>query len=183
MTISARTTRRSASLMARQESAYHEARLLILMSAFTDPGEEFVGLTKLVKLDFLLRYPMMTTRLLPPQIYWPAGTGPTEAEEKAVESRMVRYKYGPWDDRYYPLLGALAGKHLIRFSRRDRFGAVVTDHGREAAVTLSRFSEWSVVARRAEFLKDNFNLTGAELKERIYAGLPDVVDLPMKSEI
>lgn len=183
MTVSTQTTRRSASLMARRESAYHEARLLILISAFTDPGEEFVGLTKLVKLDFLLRYPMMTARLLPPRTEWPLGAGPTEAEVKAVESRMVRYKYGPWDDRYYPLLGALVGKHLIRFGQRDRFGAIVTDHGRDAARALSRFPEWSVVARRALFLKDNFNLPGAELKERIYAGLPDVVELPMKSEI
>lgn len=169
--------------LSRRENLYHEARLLLLIDAFTEPEQEFLGLTKLVKLDFLLRYPLMTHQLLPDGVDWPQGAEPSEAEKNAVESRMIRYKYGPWDDRYYPLLGALAGKQLLSFTRRDRFAAVMTHRGREAANTIAISSAWSIVAARAKFLQLHFDRSGFELKDLIYAKLPSVVDRPIGSEI
>jgi len=43
------------------EPDLHAARLLVLISAFSGAGHEDAveGLTKLAKLDFLLRYPVM----------------------------------------------------------------------------------------------------------------------------
>ena len=31
---------------------------------------------------------------------------------------MIRYKYGPWDDRYYAVIGALVSRGLLRYVRR-----------------------------------------------------------------
>lgn len=79
-----------------REAHYHEARILLLIDRFTAAKKGLNGLTKLAKLDFLLRYPAMLDRLLvDDSINWPQGTQPTSSERLAVESRMTRYKYGP----------------------------------------------------------------------------------------
>jgi hypothetical protein len=173
----------AAVLAVRQESLYHEARVLILICQFTDPGQPFRGLTKLAKVDFLLRYPVMAERLLPPGTPWP-DNAPTSDERQAVESRMIRYKYGPWDDRYYPLLGALVGRRLATFASVEGATEITaTDRGREAGDALAAASPWTVVAARARFLRNYFDLPGRDLKDMIYAQLPDVAGLPLGSEI
>ena len=165
---------------------YHLGRLLVLLRPFAPAGGAWLaGLTKLAKLDFLLRYPAMTDRLL--QIIggsWPLGAEPLEAEELAVESRMIRYKYGPWDDRYYPLLGALVGRGLIEIDgTKSAMRMRLTELGGQAAAELASSEEWSRVALRAELLKQSFNLSGNRLKEMIYENLPDVVDRPHRTVI
>ncbi|MGV9310345.1 hypothetical protein ACWDLG_43860 [Nonomuraea sp. NPDC003727] len=173
----------AAVLAIRQESLYHEARVLILVCQFTQPGEPFRGLTKLAKIDFLLRYPVMAERLLPAGAAGP-GIAPTDDERQAVESRMIRYKYGPWDDRYYPILGALVGKRLATFARVDGSTEItLTDAGRDLGTALESTSPWAVVAERARFLRSHFDLPGRDLKDLIYEQLPDVVALPLRSEI
>ncbi|WP_433358907.1 hypothetical protein [Streptosporangium sp. CA-115845] len=173
----------AAVLAIRQESLYHEARVLILVCQFTQPGEPFRGLTKLAKIDFLLRYPVMAERLLPAGVAGP-GVAPTDDERQAVESRMIRYKYGPWDDRYYPILGALVGKRLATFARVDGSTEItLTDAGRDLGMALEGTSPWAVVAERARFLRAHFDLPGRDLKDLIYEQLPDVVALPLRSEI
>ena len=173
----------AASQAMRQESLYHEARILILISQFTVAGEPFRGLTKLAKVDFLLRYPVMAERLLPTSTAW-AGIGPTPDERQAVESRMIRYKYGPWDDRYYPILGALVGKGLATFARVDGSTEItLTGLGRELSDDLAGTQPWAAVAERARFLQQHFDLPGHDLKNMIYARLPEVVALPLRSEI
>jgi hypothetical protein len=172
-----------AALAVRQESLYHEARVLILICQFTEPGHPLRGLTKLAKLDFLLRYPVMAERLLPEGAQWPE-TAPSADEREAVESRMVRYKYGPWDDRYYPILGALVGKRLATFVRVDlAMEVTATDTGRTVAAQLADRPPWTIVSQRARFLRQFFDLPGSQLKELIYTKLPDVVRLPMGSPI
>lgn len=173
----------AAVLAIRQESLYHEARVLILICQFTQPGEPFRGLTKLAKIDFLLRYPVMAERLLPVGAAGP-GVAPTDDERQAVESRMIRYKYGPWDDRYYPILGALVGKRLATFARVGGSTEItLTDAGRDLSSALEATSPWAVVAERARFLHAHFDLPGRDLKNLIYEQLPDVVALPLRSEI
>ena len=72
---------------------YHLARLLLLIDAFSGADHQLDGLTKLAKLDFLLRYPIFLERLLERRgLHWPEGAAPTLAERQAVESRMIRYK-------------------------------------------------------------------------------------------
>jgi hypothetical protein len=160
-----RTKRRQAE---QREAHYHEARILLLITQFTTPKSGLAGLTKLAKLDFLLRYPAMLERLLPAgEASWPAGTAPTPPERHAVESRMTRYKYGPWDQRYY--------------SARAEFRA--TPQGAAAAASLAATPEWAVVDNRIRLLKRQFNKSGSALKNLIYDRLPDAVDRPWRTEI
>lgn len=164
---------------------YHEARVLLLVDAFSANGQPLTSLTKLAKLDFLLRYPVFLERILDRRrIGWPRGLAPTRSERGAVESRMVRYKYGPWDNRYYPVIGALVGRGLARTSLVGSAIEInLTERGRELAAMLAEAPEWSVVAGRALFLRRHFDSTGARLRSMIYEELPEVVDRPHRSEI
>ncbi|MEV7507849.1 hypothetical protein AB0O57_07865 [Streptomyces sp. NPDC091201] len=160
---------------------YHLARLLILISHFGGPGSKGIdGITKLAKLDFLLRYPSFTDRLLPSRnASWPLGCEPNDNEREAVESRSIRYKYGPWDNRYYPLLGRLVGYGLAE-SFRGRSGVVVrlTEPGAQLARQLGQSEEWQVVDGRSEMLSSRFNLQGNRLRKMIYEALPEVIETP-----
>ncbi|WP_330236473.1 hypothetical protein [Streptomyces sp. NBC_00566] len=165
---------------------YHLARLLILLSYFGRPGTGGLdGLTKLAKLDFLLRYPSFTDRLLASRnANWPLGCEPSSDEMQAVESRMIRYKYGPWDNRYYPLLGQLVGCGLAETVKgRGRVAIRLTESGVGLADALAHSEEWHVYAGRSEMLSKRFNLTGNALKKMIYESLPEAVDIPHWGEI
>lgn len=167
------------------ETSYHLARLLILLRAFSNRGKALDGLTKLAKLDFLLRYPVFLERLLrADQLAWPVGAEPTPAERRSVESSMIRYKYGPWDNRYYPLIGALLSRGLVeRVGGKGKVALQLTDVGTQAADSISEESVWAAVALRAELLAARYDISGSRLKDRIYTELPEVVDRPYWAEI
>jgi hypothetical protein len=169
-----------------QDLDYHAGRVLILLSAFTREGKGIDSLTKLAKLDFLLRYPVLLERLSRAVDAQPLDllTQPTDEERLAVESRMVRYKYGPWDDRYYPILGMLIGTGLIRPEKSQRRTKLrATPLGIETAAGLATTGEWHTTALRCAYLHKNFNKTGNSLKDLIYKNLPEVVDRPHRSII
>lgn len=169
------------------ELDYHLGRVLLLVASFTDSaGDGIDGLTKLAKLDFLLRYPGMLGRVLRQmELVWAEGTEPSRDEELAVESAMIRYKYGPWDDRYYPIAGALIGMGLVEVrSGRGRIALRVTDSGRRIAGDLAATPEWATVASRTHLLAEVFaQYAGSRLKELIYRLLPDAVDRPHRAMI
>lgn len=165
------------------ESNYHQARLLLLLAGFTDEEESFTGLTRLVKLDFLLRYPAMARRLLPPATEGAEGTKPTRDELLAVESRMIRYRYGPWDNRYYPMLGALVGRGMLRFTGGRSFAVQVADIGRRVASQIAGQPEWERTAARVHVLREHLDFSGERLKNMIYEHLDEVAALPQGSEI
>lgn len=165
---------------------YHIARLLILLRHFAPEGRKpLVGLTKLAKLDFLLRYPSFTDVLLASRgIAWPLGAQPTESERNAVESRMIRYKYGPWDDRYYVLLGSLVGMGLARVSTKGKaLSVALTEEGTARAIRIAGTEDWNVLDSRAAVLKKVFDTTGTNLKNIIYKELPEVVNRAHRVEI
>jgi hypothetical protein len=97
---------------------------------------------------------------------------------------MIRYKYGPWDDRYYPLLGNLVGLGLADVHHKgSSLNIVLTEEGEQKARQMSSTEEWLTVDIRAHMLRLHFNTTGNRLKEMIYEELPDVVALPYRAEI
>jgi hypothetical protein len=167
------------------ELDYHIGRVLLLLQAMTPRGGRLEGLTKLAKLDFLLRYPAFLERLMHVDgVGWPEGLEPTPSERLAVESRMIRYKYGPWDDRYYPVVGALVGMQLAETSvENGRYTLRLTRRGRQVARHLASDSRWATMAGRASLLREHYNFSGNALRERIYRELPDAVDVPMRTEI
>jgi hypothetical protein len=92
--------------MLEEDTNFHMARLLILLKACGGRnGEQTVaGLTKLAKLDFLLRYPTYLERALSAKGKKTVKAQVTDSDRSSIESAMVRFKYGPWDFRYRRLL-------------------------------------------------------------------------------
>jgi hypothetical protein len=86
------------------------------------------GLTKLAKLDFLLRYPVYLERALVARDAPEAAAQVEDYERNSVEAHMVRFRYGPWDHRYRRFLNILVGKGL----------AAVRVEGRTITIQLTR---------------------------------------------
>ncbi|HYT43990.1 MAG TPA: hypothetical protein VEP90_16740 [Methylomirabilota bacterium] len=118
------------------------------------PGIE--GRTLLAKLDFFIRYPMylkMAAQILDVNIS-DEGLGlETVDEMHSVESRMVRYLYGPWDDAYYLALGYLVGKELIEVEKNGRHGTEIfrlTWKGQEVLAMILKSPSYTDLAARAD---------------------------------
>jgi hypothetical protein len=171
----------------RREAEYHQARILLLVDALAGRNGSMDGLTKLAKLDFLLRYPAFLERLADSVdgLDLDEETRPTVEEQQAVESRMLRYKYGPWDDRYYGTVGALVGRGLLEYvPARGRLALRPTEGGRALARIIAADPAWHRTAVRCAVLHRAFaRLSGNQIKKLIYTHLPDVVDRPYRTEI
>lgn len=161
------------SLTSFQPSLEGEARLLLLIEAFSRGSRVLEGRTKLAKLDFFLRYPTYFARAL--QIRRPDVLLASEIPEPDVESRMVRYRFGPWDPAYFALLGRLLGKGLVQPAPFARgIGYRASDMGRAIATTIQDEVAWRDTCDRINLLRQHFNLSGANLKKFIYAHFPEV---------
>ena len=155
-----------------QPSLEGESRLLLLIEVFSRGSRVLEGRTKLAKLDFLLRYPTYFARALairrPKLVHM-------ETAQPDLESRMVRYRYGPWDPAYFALLGRLIGKGLVRPAPFARgIGYRATDKGREIAAGIQDEAAWLETYERIRLLRQHFDLTGANLKKFIYDNFPEV---------
>jgi hypothetical protein len=176
----------------REDLAYHQVRVLLLVDAVsTAPGhaKKLDGLTKLAKLDFLVRYPAFAPVVLENLDGTDARLHLTDSEADAPtddEAPMMRYKYGPWDDKYYAVIGALIGRGLLKYAR-GRKGSVAlapTSLGHELARTMSSSGEWSEISDRCSAIADaSSGLTGNALKELIYERLATQMDRPHRQAI
>lgn len=170
---------------ARDPFEYHVARVLILVSAFsTGTKGRLDGLTKLAKLDFLLRYPSYLERVLDDRGRPLApALRPSPEERIALESAMIRYKYGPWDSRYYPVVGRLIGQGLVDpVQGRGSVALRITDSGLKAVEAFSD-TGWEVVIGRARALKRGLDLSGTNLQKLIYRSFPEALDRPLRATI
>jgi len=172
--------------------AYHQTRVLLLIaavSAKTDHARKLDGLTKLAKLDFLVRYPALAPEVLDALDSDDARLHTSDedrAEPSVVEDPMVRYKYGPWDDRYYPVIGALVSRGLVRYTRgrRGNVALVATPGGKELAADMASSELWTEIADRCDAIAEaSGGLTGNALKDLIYSRLPSLMDRPRRVAI
>lgn len=172
----------------------HLARLLVLLGTFA--GKNMTGtvegLTKLAKLDFLLRYPVFLERALEAR----KATNPSggikpqeeaavqEHERHSVESAMVRFKYGPWDFRYRRFLNLLIGLGLVTVEPQGRtFHIGLTEAGVQKANELAAKEENNDLVGRSKVIKRHFDIGGTTLKDFVYATFPEIVSLKLGEEI
>ncbi len=158
----------------------HLARILLLLNDFSKEDDEgsIEGLTKLAKLDFLLRYPVMLDRALQAKGKSTREVQLEDHERQSVESEMVRYRFGPWDHRYREFLNILIAKNLVAVSIEGRKVVILlTKNGREIARQLAEDPLFEPYARRSALLKRNFDLTGTNLMRFIYQTFPEIVSL------
>jgi hypothetical protein len=167
--------------------AYHVARLLILIGRCGKPRSSpinlpaIAGRTLLAKLDFFMRYPIYLQRagvlLDKPCTEDDLGIKQTE-DVNTVESRMVRYLYGPWDYIYYTAIAYMVGKRLIEpplASTIDTFR--LTMQGTAVLRQIEDDPAFDDLVRRANTIYKLFNsYSGSRLKLFIYENFPEVVN-------
>jgi hypothetical protein len=163
-----------------QSPGLHAARLLLLLDVFAEDGQggAIEGLTKLAKLDFLLRYPLMLKRALEAKGRSTRDVQLEDHERQSVESQMVRYRFGPWDHRYRQFLNILVAKGLVAINIEGRKVVItLTEPGRDNARQLAAQDVFEPYSRRARLLKRHFDMTGTKLMRFIYNTFPEIVTL------
>lgn len=163
----------------------HMARILVLLKAFARPDAPAIeGITKLAKLDFLLRYPSCLATALEARGV-PARKIPVDDyERQTIEARMVRYRFGPWDHRYRRFLNVLAARRLIAVRTNGRTVQIdLTANGAALAEQLAASEGFSRVMERAVLLRKHLDLGARALMEFIYDQFPELTSLEFNEGI
>jgi hypothetical protein len=152
--------------------AGHRARLLLLIDALSTDGRSVRALSAIARHDFLLRYPVVLERVLDAQgVAVPRELGVRRAERRAVEARMLRYKYGVWDHRYYALIGQLVATALVDLERVEApIQLRLSDRGAKATAQL-RGHRWALIRGRSRLLADHLHVSGYQLGQHIEEAL------------
>ena len=130
---------------------------LIAVSGRWKGTKEIKGITKLAKMDFLLRYPnclkialeKMGKKLSDFKIEI------LEHELNTIESKMIRFRYGPWDGRYRRWISLLRAKELICLYTKGR--TVIVE-------TTKLGSEFIEEVSQSPILKEHYLRTVAVVK-------------------
>jgi hypothetical protein len=163
----------------------HAARLLllVLLCGTKNKGTQTAridGLTKMAKLDFLVRYPEFFERLA-------KQLGETaKAPIYTIESSMVRFHYGPWDQRYYHILAYLESRDLFKVEKeKSAFKFSLTEEGANVARTIVKMDSFGQLAEHMRLVKKLVGeLSGTKLKNLIYQVFgKEVVDRKMGESI
>jgi hypothetical protein len=164
----------------------HAARLLILLAVCGDGSpRQIKGRTKLVKLDFFLRYPRFLERALSVLSARGFAVEPFRADAAEVEAPMIRYRYGPWDPRYGDFIAFLEARGLVRVvgSRVETFQ--LTALGAAAARRILGLNEFADLRHRAQAAALPLaSQSGNALKDLIYEIFPlEVGSLQLREQI
>ena len=169
-----------AAAVAESSDELHLTRLLFLLGEADKRSNKTIeGITKLAKLDFLLRYPNCLERMLKALSKNTTRIDIKPHERTTIESKMVRFKYGPWDDRYRRWIGLLIAKKLAFTYHKGRTVHVgLTDKGREAIKILLTYDDFKdLEIRSKEIYKAVGNKSATVLKNSIYDVFPEIIDL------
>lgn len=166
----------------------HLMRLLILLRCADKRGrtpKPVEGITKLAKLDFLLRYPVYLERAL---IHLGKSTADLDLlprERTTVETKMIRFRYGPWDGRYRRWLTLLASRGLLTVSLKGRKIEIgLTEEGRVLAAELSEETNFVGLAHRGTIvIKTVGDMSGTRLKDFVYEIVPEITGMKWGQEI
>jgi len=148
---------------------FHAARLLLLIAMCGNKNKErdghsIEGLTKLAKLDFFIRYPSFFNRIAE----YLQKDAQIESEE--LESKMIRFHYGPWDKRYYQVLPYLEARGIIKIEKNNKqYIFLLTKLGEELAKQLKKNKKYGDVVGKMKVVGQTFrNTSGSRLKDLIY---------------
>lgn len=158
----------------------HMARLLMLLDAHAGKSNKPVeGVTKLAKLDFLLRYPNCLERALVARSVQTSSAYIQDFERTTIESKMVRFRYGPWDHRYRRWIALLVGKGLLHAGVEGRTVKLwLTDAGHSTAQALGDSPELEDLSGRAKLVAKTFGtMSGTALKDFVYATFPEITTM------
>lgn len=158
----------------------HTARILILLSSLENhTKKEIKGITKLVKLDFLLRYPTVLERALLRKSSSQEMMAIHPHERTSVESKMVRFRYGPWDYRYYQYLAILESMSLVEVQTKENAVEIrITNKGLNVVNEFKDEETMKDFMNRSNVISENFGkISATKLKDMMYELIPELRDM------
>jgi hypothetical protein len=148
---------------------FHASRLLLLIYICGAKEQKsnlkkINGLTKLAKLDFFIRYPDFFNTLVN---YLNIDE---KMDSKSIESRMIRFHYGPWDKRYYQVLPYLEARNLIHINKSgNAYEFVLSKLGEEIANKFAVNAKFTDIIERMKSVKRAIGArSGNSIKKLIY---------------
>jgi hypothetical protein len=160
---------------------FHAARLLLLLyHAGGSRNASISGRTKLAKMDFFIRYPAY---LIKAARIKKVTTGLRSLGRP--ESKMIRFRYGPWDPKYYDILAYLVAKSFVVIYPSKSKGDIfeLTSKGIIAAKELVG-PEFDSIIDRCVLVKELFgNENGNAIKNFVYTYFPEIIGRPLGEEI
>ena len=144
----------------------HLARILVLLKAFARTNLPAIeGITKLAKLDFLLRYPSCLEKALLARGLSAKNIPVDDFDRLTIEARMIRYRYGPWDHRYRRFLNTVAEEDQALVNRLTE----AIDAKREATLDITeRMKEQESLI--AEFITMKFKIVRSSTASELLKG-------------
>ncbi len=164
----------------------HLVRLLLLLrEADLKSGKTIAGIMKLAKLDFLLRYPNCLERVLVEKGKKTERANIQNYERTSIESKMIRFRYGPWDKRYRRWIGILIAKGLVvSYKKGKTIHVGLTDQGRSLSEELLQEESFQDLAIRSnEIIKTVGSMSATGLKDFIYKVFPEIISLKWGEDI
>jgi hypothetical protein len=166
---------------------FHAARILLLMRICGSGSTGLIhGRTKLAKLDFFVRYPRFLELALSQLRSQGAQVPDYSAGAESVEATMIRYRFGPWDHRYFNFLGILIGRNLVRTGGTARLETYsLTPQGQSSADFIAEIQSFAQIVDRCRIVSTVFgNYSGSQLKSFVYDTFVDqIARLPMNAPI
>jgi hypothetical protein len=164
----------------------HLGRLLLLLLAANNRSSKAVeGITKLAKMDFLLRYPNCLERALAADNKKPELAKVKPYERTTIESKMIRFKYGPWDARYRRWLSVLQSRGLVTTEVKGKTVYIeLTEIGRDVAGQFAVNSAFSDIATRSQLVVMNFgSMSATGIKDFVYRVFPELETMKWGEDI
>lgn len=177
-----------AAIKTEQSDELHIARLLLLLQTVYSrrrTQKSIEGITKLAKMDFFLRYPTALERALRKLHKNAVDALVTERERSSIESRMVRFRYGPWDARYRRWLGIMLALGLVTLRTEGRTVHVsLTDYGLQVADSIRALPQFEDIAARSNTVVSAVgSMSATRLKNFVYETIPEITDMKWGEEI
>lgn len=163
-----------------QSDDFHIARLILLLNAAAGKSNKPIkGIMKLAKMDFLVRYPNCLVRALEAIGKEKMANEIPEEELNTIETRMIRFRFGPWDDRYRRWISILVARGLAHTYLEGRTVNVkLTSEGVDLAAQLSSLDEFQPLAKRSKIVVSAVgNYSATKLKDFVYEVFPEIVDM------
>jgi len=164
----------------------HLGRLLLLLLAANDKETKSInGITKLVKLDFLLRYPNCLERALKAEKKNAELAEVKDYERSTIESKMIRFKYGPWDSRYRRWLSLLNSRGLVMIEiQKKTIFIELTEKGRVIAEKFSTDIAYNDINLRSQLVIKTFgHMSSSGIKNFIYQVFPELETMKWGEDI
>lgn len=171
---------------------FHLARILLLLgsadarrSTPATKAKAIEGITKLAKLDFLVRYPTCLERALRSLNLDEATVAVQPRERTSIETKMIRFRYGPWDSRYRRWLGLLSARGLVHLAVEGNTIQIgLTDEGRAVSSSIRANELFGDLARRSDIaIKAVGGMSATKLKNFVYDAIPEIREMKWGDEI